>query len=84
MFVGFDESELLSKYPLFELITLRELWQAHTGALHIELEGQRVGKTYNSHFLIALRIQFHTRRRTLNTLGAIQSSQIDLIASSIN
>ena len=37
-----------------------------SGALQIELEGQRVGKTYKSHFPIVLRIQFHTHRRTLN------------------
>lgn len=67
------------KYSLFGLVMLRELWQAHIGALYIELEGQRV-KTYKSHFLIVLRIQFHTRRHTLN----IQPSQIDLPAASIN
>jgi hypothetical protein len=54
-----------------------------SGALQIELEGQRVGKTYKSHFPIVLRIQFHTRRRTLNPLRALQPSQIDLPASSI-
>jgi len=54
-----------------------------SGALQIELEGQRVGKTYKSHFPIVLRIQFHTRRRALNPLRAPQPSQIDLPASSI-
>ena len=55
-----------------------------SGALQIEHEGQRIGKTYKSHFPIFLHIQFHTRRRTLNTLRAIQPSQTDLPASSIN